>query len=160
MKDLKITSNIRVYEYDELPADLRELVDEAKKMVFRSYSPYSNFKVGAAARLSSGRIQGGSNQENAAYPSGLCAERTTLFAVGAMYPDESVEALAIAAYTNGDYTEMPTAPCGACRQVMLESENRGGKPMKVLLYGKKCTYVVDSVDQLMPLTFLPDDLQG
>ena len=160
MKELQIVSSIRVYEYEELSADLRELVDEAKRMVFNSYSPYSKFKVGAAARLSDGSIQLGSNQENAAYPSGLCAERTALFAAGALHPDLAITALAIAAYTEGDYTDIPTAPCGACRQVMLESENRGGQPMKILLYGKKCVYVLDSVDQLMPLTFLPDDLKG
>ena len=160
MKDLNLTTRISVCEYEELSQEDRELVDAAKRMVQHSYSPYSHFKVGAAARLSDGRIHGGANQENAAYPSGLCAERTTLFAANALYPELAVKALAIAAFTDGAFTEIPTAPCGACRQVMLETEDRYKQPMKVILYGSKQIYVLESAASLMPLTFVKDDLHS
>lgn len=160
MKDLNLTTRISVCEYQELSKEDRELVDVAKQMVAHSYSPYSNFKVGAAARLSDGRIHAGANQENAAYPSGLCAERTTLFSANALYPELSVTTLAIAAFTNGAFTEIPTAPCGGCRQVMLETEDRYKQPMKVILYGSKQIYVISSAAELMPLTFVKDDLHA
>ena len=96
----------------------------------------------------------GSNQENAAYPSGLCAERTVLFAAGSQYPEEAVELLAIAARTpDGELQEEPVSPCGACRQVIIETETRFKHPVRILLYGKKCVYTVDGISQLMPLAF-------
>ena len=96
----------------------------------------------------------GSNQENAAYPSGLCAERTALFYAGSQYPDVPVKMLAIAARgTDGELTEEPTGPCGACRQVILESQTRAGAPMKILLYGRKHVYVMEGIETLLPLCF-------
>ena len=100
----------------------------------------------------------GSNQENAAYPSGLCAERTCLFAANANYPDQAVEALAIACYAEGRFTAKPGAPCAGCRQVMLETEHRYGRPMQILLYGEEETYIIDSADALVPLGFFAEDL--
>lgn len=160
MRELKITSCIHACSYEELSADRRELVDAAKAMIYRSYSPYSGFAVGAALRMSDGSIHGGANQENAAYPSGLCAERTALFSANAQYPDLAVRAIAIAAFTAGNYTDKPISPCGACRQVMLETENRYGGKMEVILYGQKQIYIIDSVADLLPLTFLKEDLLG
>ena len=96
----------------------------------------------------------GNNQENAAYPSGLCAERTTLFYANAAHPDTAVVALAIAAYTNGDFTPTPIAPCGACRQVMLEVEKRYQRPIRTLLYGTNGIYLIEEgAAELLPLTF-------
>src|SRR5699024_9590066 len=110
----------------------------------RSYAPYSHFSVGAAALLANGVVVTGTNQENAAYPSGLCAERTTLFYANSQYPDQAVVTLAIAARTEKDFIDTPIPPCGACRQVILETEKRYKQPIRILLYGKKCIYEVQS----------------
>jgi cytidine deaminase len=103
--------------------------------------------------LEDGTVVTGSNQENAAYPSGLCAERTTLFYANAQYPHLAVKVLAIAARTEKDFLEMPIPPCGACRQVILETENRFKQPVRILLFGRKCIYEVKSVGDLLPLSF-------
>jgi cytidine deaminase len=116
--------------------------------------------VGAAAKLANGEVIRGCNQENAAYPSGLCAERSALFAAGAQYPEEPVMKLAIACFTGGHFTKEPGAPCGGCRQVMLESEHRYGGKMEVLLYGEDETYVFESAADLLPLTFVKENLIG
>ena len=138
MKDLTITSVIKVYEYDELNDTDRALLDDAIEATRRSYAPYSHFSVGAAALLANGVVVTGTNQENAAYPSGLCAERTTLFYANSQYPDQAVVTLAIAARTEKDFIDTPIPPCGACRQVILETEKRYKQPIRILLYGKKC----------------------
>ena len=120
MRDLTITAIIKVYQYDELNEADRALVTTAKEATARSYVPYSHFSVGAAALLGDGTVVSGTNQENAAYPSGLCAERTTLFYANSRYPDQPVITLAIAARTEKDFIDNPIPPCGACRQVILE----------------------------------------
>lgn len=160
MKEISIQSHLTVYQFDELSEQDRLLVEQAKAQVSTSYSPYSHFAVGAAALMANGEIVCGSNQENAAYPSGICAERTTLFYAGARYPDVPVTALAIACYTNGQYTQEPGSPCGACRQVMIECEERHHTPMRILLYGQNKVYVFSSAKELLPLCFVPDDLKG
>ena len=134
MKEIKLETKIRIYSLAELPEEESRLMEAAIKATGQSYAPYSKFHVGAAALLEDGTIITGSNQENAAYPSGLCAERVALFHAGHQYPDMPVVALAIAAATNGRQVES-ISPCGACRQVLLEAEQRYGKPMKVLLCG-------------------------
>lgn len=139
---------------DELSDVERKVMEEAKKATERSYSPYSHFSVGAAVLLSSGQIVSGSNQENCAFPSGLCAERTTIFYANANYPDQAVTMLCIAARgTNGEFTEMPVSPCGACRQVLVETEQRFNTPMRVLLYGTEGIYAVSSARDLLPVCF-------
>ena len=153
MKDLTITSVIKVYEYDELNDTDRALLDDAIEATRRSYAPYSHFSVGAAALLANGVVVTGTNQENAAYPSGLCAERTTLFYANSQYPDQAVVTLAIAARTEKDFIDTPIPPCGACRQVILETEKRYKQPIRILLYGKKCIFVVQSIGHLLPLSF-------
>ena len=131
-----------------------QLVKEAQKATLRSYAPYSHFHVGACLLLEDGNIVTGTNQENAAYPSGLCAERTTLFYANSQYPDKAVMALAIAARTeNGEQNKTPITPCGACRQVMVETEKRFGKPMRVLLCGSEEVYIAESAQSLLPLSF-------
>lgn len=160
MTELVITTKAKVYQEEELPAEYRALVEDAKKQTAHSYSPYSHFAVGAAARLEDGTTVKGSNQENAAYPSGLCAERTTLFYANSQYPNTPVRALAIACFTNGHFTAEPGSPCGACRQVMIEFEHRFNKPMAIILYGENRTYVFESAKDLMPLCFFAESLQG
>ena len=153
MKEKEIISKVRIYDFEELSEADRELIDKAKEATQTSYAPFSNFCVGAAARLSDGRIVTGSNQENAAFPSSLCAERTALFYANARYPEKSVEELAIAAYAHGAFLKAPIPPCGACRQVILGVEERYGHPVRILLFGEEGTYVVDSVKALLPLQF-------
>lgn len=153
MKELKITTNVQVYQYDELVEEDRILVDKAKAMTENSYAPYSKFHVGAALLLSNGKIVGGSNQENAAFPSGTCAERTTIFYAHSKYPDAKFEKLAIAASKDGKMTRQPVSPCGACRQAILEYETLSRQPVKILLYGEDGIYVVDRIADLLPLHF-------
>ena len=154
MRELELKSVIKVCNMDELSAEEKHLVELAIEATSRSYAPYSKFHVGAAVRLDNGVEIIGCNQENAAYPSGLCAERTALFAAGAQNPDVPVRMLAIAARgTNGELEDEPVPPCGSCRQVMIESETRANAPMRILLYGKKYVYVIDGIRKLMPLTF-------
>lgn len=160
MKQLTININIDVCQYEELDDTEKNLVDRAKKATERSYAPYSKFHVGAAAMLEGDIIVEGSNQENAAYPSGLCAERTTLFHAGAAYPDKAVKILAIAAWTNGDFIDEPIPPCGACRQVILETEQRYNRPVRILLYGKKHIYIINGINDLLPLSFGADQLES
>jgi cytidine deaminase len=153
MKELKITTVVKTYRFDELSEADRKLVTAAKEATRNSYAPYSGFSVGAAALLRNGIVVTGSNQENVAYPSGLCAERTTLFYANSQYPGQPVDALAIAAYTGEDFVDSPITPCGACRQVMLETETRYNHPIRILLYGKKDIYEISRVSDLLPLSF-------
>lgn len=153
MKDLTITSIIKVYTFDELNKTDQDLMTSAMDATTRSYAPYSKFSVGAAALLANGIVVTGTNQENAAYPSGLCAERTTLFYANSQYPDQPVLTLAIAARTENDFIDLPIPPCGACRQVILETEKRYKQPIRILLYGKKEIYEVKSICDLLPLSF-------
>ncbi|MDR2691820.1 MAG: cytidine deaminase [Dysgonamonadaceae bacterium] len=156
MNYLKITAKIRIYNYEELLFEEKNIVDKAKEAVFRAYAPYSGFKVGAAALMENGEIITGNNQENIAFPSGLCAERTTLFYAHSQYPGEAVRALAVAAHTKGDFIDRPISPCGACRQVMLETEMRFRRRVKVILYGKKEIYIIENIKDLLPLAFDQD----
>ncbi len=153
MKELTITAVLNVYKFEELTEADRTLLQAAMDATKRSYAPYSKFSVGAAARLNNEVIVTGTNQENAAYPSGLCAERTTLFYANSQYPDEAVATLAVAARTERDFLDAPIPPCGACRQVILETEKRFNQPMRILLYGKEEVYEVKSIRDLLPLSF-------
>ena len=160
MKENKIEIPLKVYDYEELSEADCQLIDKAKEMTYHSYAPYSHFSVGAAALLANGEIVCGSNQENAAYPSGLCAERTTLFYANSQYPDVAVTTIAIAARNeSGNFVEQPVSPCGACRQVMLESQWRGGVPLRILLYGTEGIYELSKVEDLLPLCFTADDME-
>ncbi len=154
MEELELKTVINVCQPQELTSEEQHLLSLAVEATGRSYAPYSHFHVGAAVRLENGAEVIGCNQENAAYPSGLCAERTALFAAGAQYPDVPVSVLAIAARgTDGELLEEPVAPCGSCRQVIIETETRAKHPIRILLYGRRCVYVIDGIRQLMPLMF-------
>lgn len=158
MKSLKIETHVTAATFDELSAADQALIEQAKAVALGAYAPYSRFHVGAAALLDNGEVVVGSNQENAAFPSSLCAERTALFSAGARYPEAAVTTLAIAAYTAGDWLKQPITPCGACRQVLLGSEQRGKQPMRVLLYGSEVVYLLERAADLLPLSFTGDDL--
>ncbi|MDR3119476.1 MAG: cytidine deaminase [Mediterranea sp.] len=153
MKTLEITVAVKTYSLGELDSGDRQLVLAAKKATERSYAPYSGFSVGAAALLANGVVVTGTNQENVAYPSGLCAERTALFYAGSQYPDQPVVALAVAARTGGHFVDSPIPPCGACRQVMLETEARHNRSFRLLLCGAREIYRIDRAADLLPLSF-------
>lgn len=159
MHEQIITTKVLVCQYDELDPETRHLIDVAKQMTNNSHSPYSKFRVGAAIQMADGEIFCGSNQENAAYPSGLCAERTTAFYASAQRPDTPMKAIALATFANGDFLDESAAPCAACRQVLLEYEHKFHQPMKVILWGKKQTYIFESVASLVPFCFTEDDLK-
>ena len=159
MEKYEIKSAVCIYQDDELSVQDSELIEAAKRATANSYSPYSKFQVGAALRLKNGIIVTGSNQENASYPLGLCAERTAIFHAQHMYPDQPIVALAIATFANGHFYPEPISPCGACRQVMLEVENRYQHPMRVLLYGTSGTHVVETIKDLLPFQFISESLK-
>lgn len=154
MKTVNINIPVTIKEENELTAEEAKLVEEAKRATYRSYAPYSNFHVGSAVMLSDGTIVSGSNQENAAYPSGICSERTTVFYANSQYPDIPVRRICIAARgTDGKFLPRPIPPCGACRQVLLETEMRAGGDIEILLYGTEHSYCLRSVKGLLPVTF-------
>ena len=154
MKQIELKSSIREFQLNELTESDRQLIEMAIEGTSRSYAPYSHFHVGAAIELKNGARFIGCNQENAAFPAGLCAERTAIFAAGAEYPDVPVVTLAITARgTDGELTAEPVSPCGTCRQVIIETETRFKHPVRILLYGRNKIYVVDGIRQLMPLSF-------
>ena len=151
-KEIKIAYQ----EFDslsELEALDRNLVQASIEATSQSYAPYSNFNVGAAVLFEDGVIVKGANQENAAYPSGLCAERTALFYASASRPDKAMTAIAIAAGQNGRLCRTPVSPCGACRQVMAQYQLKSGMPMKVLLVGEHKIWKFEKIDDLLPLIF-------
>ena len=153
MREINLSTKITVYPLEECSEIEKKLINAAKHATEKSYAPYSNFKVGAALLLENGEIITGNNQENAAYPSGLCAERVATFYANSVYPNEKVVAIAIAAWSNGKYTDDVITPCGGCRQVLLETENRFNSTMRLLMYGGDAVYVVNSIKDLLPLHF-------
>lgn len=139
-------------ELDPADAQLLQMAHEATRS---SYAPYSKFHVGAAARLANGKFVTGCNIENAAYPSGLCAERVALFAAQAQYPDVAIEALALTAHSESKLLAEPIAPCAACRQVMVQVEQRSNVPLRVLCQGETGPIVAfDGIESLVPFVFL------
>ena len=153
MKNFTIAAKVQICSYNELLSEEKILIDCAKESCARAYAPYSQFYVGAAVLLENGEIVSGTNQENVAFPSGLCAERTALFYANSQYPDKAVKSLAVAAFTQGDFIDRPISPCGACRQVILETEMRFKTPIKIFLYGKSEIYVIEGIENLLPLAF-------
>ena len=144
--------NIGYEHYDslnEMPAADRTLVEAAIEATKKAYAPYSNFHVGAAARLHSGRIVSASNSESEVFPSGLCAERSLLFYYQANFADDPIESLAIAS----DPSERECYPCGNCRQTIVDVEHRQGTPMRVIMWGGGTASVIDSAELLLPFTF-------
>ena len=159
MEEIKLQTTFCFAQPEELSEDDKQLVERAIDATASSYSPYSHFAVGAALRLSDGTIVIGSNQENAAFPSGLCAERTAIFAAGATHPNKAVTALAIAARNEAGLTAEPVSPCGACRQVILEVEQRYNCAVRILLYGTNGVYIINSIRDLLPLCFVDESMR-
>ena len=153
MTDRKLILSYKEYTFDELSGEDRQLVEAAVGAMRNAYSPYSNFKVGAAVRLSDGSIVIGSNQENAAYPSGLCAERTAMFAASAQHPELDIRSLAVAGGLDGQLEEVPASPCGACRQVMAQYQRKAGAPLSVLITGADKVWKFERVDDILPFIF-------
>lgn len=143
---------------DELPVTERKLVEEAVAAASGAYAPYSDFMVGAAILLDDGTVVRGANVENAAFPSGSCAEKTALSFTVANYHNNSSVAIAIAALTEGKLTAEPVPPCGNCRQMLIEEEQRLGTPIKVILAGQSGIIVLDNCQSLMPLSFTRSNL--
>jgi len=160
MKKHILTTSYSEYASDaELPGNDLELLKTARNAAKNAYAPYSKFQVGAALKLENGIVVIGNNQENAAYPSGLCAERVAIFSAGANYPDYAVDAIAVCCVTENN-SGKPFSPCGACRQVLGEYENRGGKPMRIILGGMKGPiFIINSVKDLLPLAFEGEQLK-
>lgn len=148
--------HIHIEEYgdiNELAQMEQDLVNSARDAAQKAYAPYSKFKVGAAVLLENGMIILGNNQENAAYPDGLCAERVALFAANANMPDVPVKTIAITAMTESGFLSEPVYPCGSCRQSLLESESRFQHPIRILLCGERKIQAVASIHDLLPLSF-------
>lgn len=159
---IKVEAKTSYELYDsvnDLPADYKNLILEARKATQTAYAPYSNYHVGAAVLLENGKIIQGSNQENAAYPSGMCAERVAVFASGAHNPDIKIKAIAIAAYLGSNTEPLAVSPCGDCRQVMAEYEHRYHSDIKLIMQtdGDKIM-VLDNVKSLLPFMFNSDNL--
>jgi cytidine deaminase len=152
MKEYKIEVLIDVLKIEELSAADKRLRAVAVRAAKRAYAPYSHYNVGAAVLLQDGTIAEGNNQENIAYPSGLCAERVALFHAGASYPEIPVVAIAVAAVKDGEVQKW-ISPCGACRQVLLETEQRYEKPVRILMCGRDEVFAVSSAKDLLPLSF-------
>jgi cytidine deaminase len=161
MEEITVQTIIECFDHpEELPTDEQLLLAEAKKAMSNAYAPYSRFHVGAALILENGKIQLGNNQENAAYPSGLCAERVAIFAAGAQYPGVSVLKIAISARSLDFLTDHPIAPCGACRQSMLEYELNQKKPITIIMMGETGqVYRVSGIQQLLPISFSEEGLK-
>lgn len=154
MKKIDITVPIMALEFSELNEEERRLVDIAKQATYRTYAPYSNFHVGAAIELGNGQIVAGANQENAAFSSGTCAERSACFYAHSQYPDTDFRRVAVAARgEDGLFVENPIPPCGSCRQSLLEYETLAGHDVEVLLIGRDKVYRLPSIKSLLPLAF-------
>lgn len=160
MKTIDINIKIRFCHFEELAEEDRQLVEMAVEATNNAYAKYSNFRVGAAVRLENGLLMKGANQENAAFPVTLCAERTAIFAAQANYPEQPITAIAIAAKNENGLLGEPITPCGSCRQVMLEIEDRYKRPLRILLYGQNGVYIVNTVKDLMPLSFVDASMKG
>lgn len=152
MTEKNITTKIQVYSYSELTEGQKNLVDLAKEATKSSYAPYSNFNVGAAILLENGVAIKGANQENAAF-AGICAERSAIYNAGANYPGVGIKSIAVTAFTRGAFVKEPCAPCGVCRQALIEFEKNADFPMEVLMVGNDTIYRLNSVSDLLPLTF-------
>ncbi len=148
-----LSTKLLIYKIDESGAVEKKLIESAREACLKAYAPYSNYSVGAAILFTDGSILVGNNQENAAYPSGTCAERTALFYAHSQNPNMEIEAIAVTAYTNGEYVQEVCTPCGACRQVMSEFQDKNPKPIRVLMCNKDTVYELGSVKDLLPLSF-------
>ena len=155
MTEINITTQLHVFEnFEELPNEIQHLMNSAIAIRKKAYAPYSKFRVGAAILLDNGEIILGSNQENAAYPSGLCAERVAIFYAGANYPDAKILKIAISATSDVNVNKTPIPPCGSCRQSIAEYESKQESPIEMYFMGEiGAIYKSDSLKNLLPFTF-------
>lgn len=155
MKQININAAFTVYQStEELPKDIKSLMEQAVEIRKKAYAPYSKFRVGAALLLDNNKIVLGSNQENAAYPSGLCAERVAIFQSGSIYPEAKIIKMAITAASDTNKTTTPIPPCGACRQSIAEYESKQNTPIEIYFMGETGeVYKSDSIKNLLPLMF-------
>ena len=160
MHEQKFEFSFEVYDsIDELNADDRQLLIEARNITDKAYAPYSNFHVGAAAKLSNNKIVTGTNQENASYPVGICAERVLLSAISSLYPGIAIETMAVSYQSKKIKSDHPISPCGMCRQALQEFEGRMDKPIRLILSGMEGkVYVIKSASLLLPLAFTNEEL--
>jgi len=160
MREQKFEFSFEVYPgIDELNAEDRQLLTEARNVTHKAYAPYSNFHVGAAAKLENGKIVTGTNQENASYPVGICAERVLLSAISSLYLGIPVETMAVSYQSKKMKSDHPISPCGMCRQALQEFEGRTGKPIRLILGGMEGEiYIINSASQLLPLAFSSEEL--
>jgi cytidine deaminase len=159
MKEREVRMLYREYrESSEMPDDDRKLTEEAVIAASGAYAPYSHFMVGAAILFDDGTVVRGANVENAAFPSGSCAEKTAVSYAVSNFPGKKPVAIAVAALSGGQMTREPVPPCGNCRQMLVEEEQRQGHPIRIILAGKEKTIVIDSVESLMPLGFTKSNL--
>jgi len=155
MKEIKITTTLSCFDaIDELPKDVQDLMKNAIEARKKAYAPYSKFKVGASLVLENGEIISGNNQENAAYPSGLCAERVAIFHAGATYPNQKIMKMAITATSDNHINETPIPPCGSCRQAIAEYEMKQKSDIEIYFMGAKGKILQSkSLKALLPLIF-------
>ncbi len=155
MKKVEIKTQITIFEsIEELPDSIKELMDKAIEAKHKAYAPYSKFRVGAAFLLENGVIITGSNQENAAYPSGMCAERVAIWRASSEYPNQKIISLAITASSSSQLTDEPVAPCGACRQTLSEYELKQKNKIEVYFMGEIGKVIkTDSLLDLLPIAF-------
>jgi len=155
MNEVTIGTTLQVYDsIDELPNDIQNLMNDAIEARNNAYAPYSKFNVGAAILLDNNKIVTGSNQENASYPSGLCAERTAIYYTGAKYPKAKMLKMALTASSQNQVTDKPIPPCGACRQAIAEYEIKQEHPIEIYFMGAKGKVVKSkSLANLLPLIF-------
>jgi len=161
MKENKFEFNYKVFEsIDELPEDLRWLLNEARQVTENAYAPYSNFQVGAVARLLNGEVVSGSNQENASFPAGLCAERVLLASASSLFPKIPIQTMAVSYKSENVKSDHPISPCGICRQTLQEYEERVDHPVQLILGGMTGpVYVIDTASRLLPLAFTSEELR-
>ena len=161
MNQEKYNFSFDVYDsIDELPEQDAALVQQARKVTANAYAPYSNFMVGAIAQLSNGKTVTGTNQENAAYPVGICAERVLLSTAATIFPNVAIDTIAISYDNKNGESDHPISPCGICRQTLLEYEERVKQPIRLILSGLEGKiYIIKKASQLLPLSFGGDDLK-
>ena len=159
MKNITIKADISSLTYEELSEQVKTLIDAAKDATSNSYSPYSKFSVGAALRLEDGTIIKGANQENAAFSVTMCAERSAIFNAQSNYPQQAITHLAIAAKNSNGFVKEPVFPCGSCRQAILEMEYRYKRNIKIYLYGDNEIYVINTIKDILPLSFVDDSMR-
>ena len=160
MKESKFEFNYKVYEnIAELPEEQQWLLNEAREVTSNAYAPYSKFQVGAVARMANGEIIAGSNQENASFPVGLCAERVLLASISSLFPRIPIDTIAISYKSENHKSDHPISPCGICRQSLQEFEGRVKHPVQLILGGMEGpVYVIDSASRLLPLAFTSEEL--